>query len=53
MDYALSKRTTAMVMYTDGESVVLGGGAGSSDRVGPSAAGGDISGLSFGVAHNF
>ncbi len=53
MDYALSKRTTAMVMYTDGESVVLGGGAGSSDRVGPSGGSGDISGLSFGVAHNF
>jgi len=53
MDYAMSKRTTLYALWTGGESVVLGGGAGASDQVGPGAGSNDISGLSFGVAHNF
>jgi len=53
MDYAMSKRTTLYALWTGGESVVLGKGAGASDQVGPGAGSNDISGLSFGVAHNF
>ena len=52
-DYAMSKRTNVYAMYTGGEDVVLGSGAGLSDRVGPGAGGNDISGLSFGVVHKF
>ena len=53
LDYSMSKRTMVYAMYTGGEEVVLGSGGGSSDRVGSGVAGGDISGLSFGVVHNF
>lgn len=53
VDYAMSKRTNVYAMYTGGEDVVLGSGAGSSDRVGSGDVGGDISGLSFGVVHKF
>jgi predicted porin len=53
LDYSMSKRTSVYAMYTDGENVVLGGGAGASDRVGSGVSGGDISGLSFGVIHDF
>ena len=51
VDYAMSKRTTAYAMYTDGQDVTLGAGGGSSDRV--AGADGDISALSVGVVHNF
>jgi predicted porin len=53
-DYNLSKRTTVYALYTAGEYISLGGGAGASDVIGSCATcGGDVSGLSFGVAHNF
>jgi predicted porin len=53
-DYNLSKRTTVYALYTDGEYVSLGGGAGASDVVGScSTCGGDVSGISFGIAHTF
>ncbi|MFO7704603.1 MAG: porin, partial [Halopseudomonas sp.] len=59
VDYAMSKRTNVYAMYTGGEDVTLGLGAGSSDQVcGTASCGqfvnsGDISGLSFGVVHKF
>jgi predicted porin len=53
LDYAMSKRTSVYALYVGGEDVVLGSGAGASDRVGPGAGGNDISGLSFGVVHTF
>jgi predicted porin len=53
-DYALSKRTSAYVLYADGEYVTLGAGGGNSDRVAAvTATGGDISVISLGVVHNF
>lgn len=52
-DYAMSKRTKLYAVYTDGENVVLGGGAGSSDQIPSSVAGGDVSGLSLGMVHTF
>ncbi|MGK2953775.1 MAG: porin [Thiobacillus sp.] len=51
-DYAMSKRTKLYAVYTDGEYVTLGGGAGSSDQI-PSGTGGDITGLSLGMVHTF
>jgi predicted porin len=53
LDYAMSKRTSVYALYVGGEDIVLGSGGGSSDRVGSGVLGGDISGLSFGVVHNF
>jgi predicted porin len=52
-DYAMSKRTKLYAVYTDGENVVLGGGAGSSDQIPSGVAGGDVSGLSLGMVHTF
>lgn len=53
-DYAMSKRTKLYAVYTDGEYVVLGGGAGSSDQITTSGvAGGDVTGLSLGMVHSF
>ena len=52
-DYAMSKRTKLYAVYTDGENVTLGGGAGSSDQIGSGVAGGDVSGLSLGMVHTF
>jgi predicted porin len=52
-DYALSKRTTVYALYADGENVVLGKGAGSSDQVSSANTDGDISAFSVGVVHNF
>jgi predicted porin len=53
VDYNLSKRTTAYALYASGENVTLGGGGGSSDRIGSGVAGGDISAFSVGVTHSF
>lgn len=52
-DYAMSKRTKLYAVYTDGENVTLGGGAGSSDQIASGVAGGDISGVSLGMVHTF
>jgi predicted porin len=53
-DYNLSKRTTVYALYVQGEGVTLGGGAGSSDRIGScGTCGGDVSAISLGVAHSF
>lgn len=52
-DYAMSKRTSAYIQYTDGEAVTLGAGGGNSDRIGPAVAGGDVSAVSVGIVHNF
>ena len=52
-DYKLSKRTTVYALYADGEAITLGSGAGSSDTVGPAAAGGDVSTISLGMTHTF
>lgn len=49
VDYNLSKRTTVYALYADGENVALGAGGGSSDRIAPAVAGGDISAFSVGV----
>lgn len=53
MDYNLSKRTAVYALYADGENVTLGGGAGTSDRIGSGVAGGDVSAFSVGVTHTF
>jgi len=53
MDYNLSKRTSVYALYADGDSIVLGGGAGSSDLVGSGAANGDVNAFSMGVTHAF
>ena len=50
-DYNLSKRTSVYALYANGENVTLGGGAGSSDRIG--GANGDISAISVGMIHSF
>jgi predicted porin len=53
-DYNLSKRTTVYGLYAAGENVVLGSGAGSSDRIGScGTCGGDVSVISLGVTHSF
>lgn len=52
-DYAMSKRTKLYAVYTDGENVTLGGGAGSSDQIASGVVGGDIQGVSLGVVHTF
>jgi predicted porin len=52
-DYAMSKRTKLYAVYTDGENVTLGGGAGSSDQIPSGVAGGDVSGVSLGMVHTF
>jgi predicted porin len=52
-DYAFSKRTSAYVLYADGEFVNLGNNGGSSDRVPSGVTGGDISVFSLGVVHTF
>jgi predicted porin len=52
-DYAMSKRTKLYAVYTDGENVTLGKGAGSSDQIPSGVAGGDVSGLSLGMVHTF
>ena len=52
-DYAMSKRTKLYVVYTDGENVTLGSGAGSSDQITSGVAGGDVSGVSLGMVHTF
>lgn len=56
-DYNLSKRTSVYALYANGENVVLGGGVGSSDRIGggstTAANGGDISAISVGMIHSF
>jgi predicted porin len=51
-DYNLSKRTTAYLLYANGENITMGRGAGTSDQV-SGAAGGDISMLSLGMVHTF
>lgn len=51
-DYLLSKRTTVYALYVSGENIVLGSGAGASDRVG-NVNGEDISAFSVGVVHSF
>jgi predicted porin len=53
MDYNLSKRTSVYALYADGDSIVLGGGAGSSDQIGSGAANGDVNAFSVGVTHSF
>jgi len=52
-DYAMSKRTKLYAVYTDGQNVKLGGGAGSSDQISSGVAGGDVKGLSLGMVHTF
>jgi predicted porin len=53
-DYNLSKRTTVYALYAQGENIVLGNGAGSTDQIGGTvASGGDISVASVGVVHSF
>jgi predicted porin len=51
VDYNLSKRTTAYLLYADGENVTMGAGAGSSDQVAGSDE--DISVISIGMVHSF
>ena len=53
MDYNLSKRTSVYALYADGDSIILGGGAGSSDLIGSGAANGDVNAFSVGVTHSF
>jgi predicted porin len=55
MDYNLSKRTSVYALYSDGQDVVMGGGAGLSDQVSPAILTGeeDISVISLGVVHSF
>jgi predicted porin len=56
VDYNLSKRTSVYALYVDGQDIVLGAGAGSTDQIGGvSVAGGDadISAISVGVVHSF
>lgn len=52
-DYAMSKRTKLYAVYTDGENVTLGKGAGSSDQIPSGVAGGDVKGVSLGMVHTF
>lgn len=53
-DYMLSKRSSIYALYASGEeNVVLGNGAGSSDRIGSGVASGDVSVFSVGVVHTF
>jgi predicted porin len=51
VDYNLSKRTTIYALYADGENIVLGGGAGTSDQVKPDNE--DIGAFSIGITHTF
>ena len=53
MDYNLSKRTSVYALYVDGDSIVLGGGAGTSDQIGSGTADGDVNAFSVGVVHSF
>ena len=50
-DYTMSKRTKVYAVYTDGDNVILGAGAGSSDQIAPATD--DIMGLSLGMVHTF
>jgi predicted porin len=53
-DYNLSKRTTVYALYVAGtEGVILGQGAGSSDKIGSGNTDGDVSAVSLGVVHSF
>jgi predicted porin len=53
VDYNLSKRTSVYALYADGENILLGKGAGTSDQVQGAAPSRDVSALSFGVVHTF
>jgi predicted porin len=54
-DYNLSKRTSVYALYADGQNVVMGGGAGSTDQIGGELGAGDrdVSTISLGVTHSF
>ena len=52
-DYNLSKRTSVYALYADGQDVVMGGGAGSSDQIGAAPGDSDVSTISVGVTHSF
>lgn len=54
-DYNFSKRTSAYLLYANGENITLGGGAGSTDRIAGAVVPGDdeVSVISLGVVHSF
>jgi predicted porin len=53
MDYNLSKRTGVYALYSAGENVTFGGGAGSSDRISSGQADLEADVISVGVTHSF